>query len=389
MVSGRTRKNRATESKYERIKINIFPLEKPDFKNITEPKDEIIRTWLKQWLEKSLANKIVKVNQLLPLKADLAYYFGVGAGTVQNAIRKLEDEKIVASKQKIGTLIIDKSNTEADVNKLTSKRDKTIELIKKYIIDNNLMVGDLLPTYKELEENLAIKRNTIRVAIDALILKGFINDIIDEDGSKRFVLNKEINSADIKNENTLVADTLAQKVSADMEKYIVDNCKIGDRINSINEWAKHFKVSDKTAHEALQILFEKGIIQTRRGRYGTIVCALPNKNGSVTRKEDSIFMSAEDAQVYSYKRIENYLKNKIKTQYAVGQKLPSMKSLSEEMDVSTNTIRKAILMLANDGYVSLSRGRFGGIYVLDIPQDENQTFRWLAVNPQYVQSYKN
>ena len=129
------------------------------------------------------------------------------------------------------------------------------------------------------------------------------------------------------------------------------------------------------------------MIQARRGRYGTIVAKMPNESFQPT-KEMSIFMPAAEAAVYSYKRIENFLRNKIKEEYSVGQKLPSMKVLSESMDVSTNTIRKAVLTLAAEGYLGLSRGRFGGIYVLDIPEENTQSFKWLAVNPQYVKSYR-
>ena len=104
-------------------------------------------------------------------------------------------------------------------------------------------------------------------------------------------------------------------------------------------------------------------------------------------KERSIFMPAAEAAIYSYRRIENILRNKIVQEYKVGERLPSMKELAQELDVSTNTIRKAIMDLTADGYLAVSRGKFGGIYILDIPQETTQSFRWLAVNPQYVKSY--
>ena len=47
-----------------------------------------------------------------------------------------------------------------------------------------------------------------------------------------------------------------------------------------------------------------------------------------------------------------------------------------------------MLTLASEGFVRLMRGRFGGIYVMDLPEEETQSFKWLAVNPQYVKAYR-
>ena len=75
--------------------------------------------------------------------------------------------------------------------------------------------------------------------------------------------------------------------------------------------------------------------------------------------------------------------------YAIGQKLPSIMELSKQMDLSPNTIRKAFHNLAKEGYLAFSRGRYGGTFVIDVPEMEEQVFKWLAVNPQYAESYKN
>lgn len=75
--------------------------------------------------------------------------------------------------------------------------------------------------------------------------------------------------------------------------------------------------------------------------------------------------------------------------YEIGAKLPSIMALSKEMDLSPNTIRKAFQNLAQEGYLTFSRGRYGGTFVIDIPETASQTFKWLAVNPKYAQNYKN
>lgn len=73
--------------------------------------------------------------------------------------------------------------------------------------------------------------------------------------------------------------------------------------------------------------------------------------------------------------------------YEVGDKLPSIKELSAMLDLSPNTIRKAFHNLAQEGYLVFSRGRYGGTFVIDIPEVESQAFKWLAVNPLYAKEY--
>jgi len=382
------RKSNSVEDKFPRIKMNLLPISKPDFRKLSGTKDEIIKNWLKDWIYNGLEKGVIKENNLLPLKADLAYYFGVGAGTVQSAVRKLEDEGIVVSKQRIGTLIA--SSTEQNMNKLTSKRDKVVLKIKTFIFNNGFSKGACLPEMHDLEDILGSKRNTIRSALDYLCFKGYLSPVVEESENKTWEILRDVSKDEIVGgvDDLNETETLSQKVSKEIEEYITHNCKIGDRLDSISTFAQRYNVSDKTAYDAMQILFNRGVIKTRRGRYGTIVVKMPNESAFQPAKENSIFLPAAEAAVYSYKRIENLIRNKIKNEYSVGQKLPSMKKMSELMDVSTNTIRKAVLTLASEGYLSLSRGRFGGIYVMDIPEEGSQSFKWLAVNPQYVKSYK-
>jgi DNA-binding GntR family transcriptional regulator len=73
--------------------------------------------------------------------------------------------------------------------------------------------------------------------------------------------------------------------------------------------------------------------------------------------------------------------------YEIGSKFPSILTLSKELNLSHNTIRKAYNNLAKEGYLAFSRGRYGGTYVIDIPETAEQTFKWLAVNPKYAEVY--
>ena len=75
----------------------------------------------------------------------------------------------------------------------------------------------------------------------------------------------------------------------------------------------------------------------------------------------------------------------IKTEYEAGMKLPSMEELSEKFDVSTNTIRKALKILSEKGIVDYERGRYGGTFVIDIPEStENSVYEWLAVTHDFA-----
>ena len=102
-------------------------------------------------------------------------------------------------------------------------------------------------------------------------------------------------------------------------------------------------------------------------------------------RERSIFAKADDAIFYRWEKIENAIVKMIKEEFEPGMKLPSMDILSEKFDVSTNTIRKALRMLSNKGIVDFQRGRYGGTFVLDIPEQDNaNAYEWIAVTPDFM-----
>lgn len=144
-------------------------------------------------------------------------------------------------------------------------------------------------------------------------------------------------------------------------------------------------VSIKTIHDALKTLIDEGILLARRGRYGTTVTRIPNDKSVYEKKETSIFAQAQDTAFYYYEKTQNHIKKMIAQNYEIGAKLPSIIELSKELDLSPNTIRKAFHNLAKEGYLAFSRGRYGGTFVIDIPEMEEQAFKWLAVNPKYAE----
>lgn len=389
------------KSELKRIEISQLPKEIPNFKNSFESKDSVIKKWLTDWITSGVKKGKIQENTLLPKKQDLAYYLGVSVGTIQNAIRFVEDAGFLESKQRIGTIIRSDSSSNPIIRKASSKREKVIALIKKYIIDNELKVDEPLPSARALSAAIGNSTNTTRLALDFLGSQGIIAPKAFRSNESNWILkeipafsNEEKEFFNVKSEE-LSADTLVEQVSEELKNYIKTNFKVGDRLPAHQELSGILKVSIKTVHDAMKSLIDEGYLLARRGRYGTTVIKIPGSNilqpqNEISIKESSIFASAQEAAFYSYQKIENIIKNYIKDNYEIGDKLPSMEALSEHFDVSSNTIRKALQNLSKQGFVNFSRGRYGGTFVIDMPEDEiegTEAFRWLAVSPQYTISY--
>ncbi len=369
------------KSSLEQIKVSDINSSLPDLKNIKESKAITIGKWLTNVIQ---TNKNVKPNTLLPTKPDLAYLLGVSIGTIQNALRYIEDLGFVESKQCIGTIVKDQS--EGSFRKLTSKREIAINAIKKYIIENNFKTGDNLPSSRIISKSICCSANTTRLALESL---GTLN-ILEHKFKNSNETGWKILSTDFQVEETQNSNnTLVKKVENDLKKYITDNLKTGDKIPAHAELSKELSVSIKTIHDALKVLIDEGILLARRGRYGTTVLRMPFESKISDKRETSIFASAPETAFYYYEKTQNHIKRLIAENYEIGSKLPSITELSKQLDLSPNTIRKAFHNLANEGYLAFSRGRYGGTFVIDIPETDEQTFKWLAVNPKYADVYKN
>lgn len=367
------------KSSLEQIKISDINSSLPDLKNITESKAVTIGKWLTNVIK---TNKAVKPNTLLPTKPDLAYLLGVSIGTIQNALRYIEDLGFVESKQCIGTIVKDQNS--GSFRKLTSKREIAISAIKKYIIDNNLQIGTALPSSRIISKSIGCSANTTRLALEYLGTANILEHKFknsNENGWK--ILSIDFTVDEIED------STLVKKVENDLKKYITENLKTGDKIPAHAELSKELSVSIKTIHDALKILIDEGILLARRGRYGTTVLRMPYESNILERPETSIFAPAPETAFYYYERTQNHIKKMIAENYEIGSKLPSITELSKQLDLSPNTIRKAFHNLAKEGYLAFSRGRYGGTFVIDIPETDEQAFKWLAVNPKYAEVYKN
>ena len=376
------------KSKLDKIDISSIDIELPDLKNITESKSVVIAKWIADWIAKDLKSGRIKVNNILPSKAEFAYLLGVSIGTVQNSFRYIEDLGYVESKQCIGTLVKDYKNNSSTLRKLTSKRELAIEEIKRYILTGGFSVGSQLPSSRTIATIIGYSSNTTRLALEYLATKGILLHKFKNSKECGWILTSldfEIRASQVRKSS----ETLVDMVVKDLEAYISKNLRVGDRMPAHSILAKGLKASVKTVHDALKVLIDKGILLARRGRYGTSVIKMPNGESVSQKPETSIFASAQETAFYHYEKTQNYIKRMIAENYEIGDKLPSIKELSASLDLSPNTIRKAFHNLSREGYLVFSRGRYGGTFVIDIPEVESQTFKWLAVNQQYAKEYSS
>lgn len=370
------------KSHFKAINISDVDIELPDLKNISESKSVVIGKWLMKYIEKSLKLNKIQINNIMPSKADFAYKLGVSIGTMQNAFRYIEDMGYVESKQCIGTLVRDYKKPVITMRKLTSKRDLASEAIKRYIQTGSYKKGMTLPSSRTVATLIGYSANTTRLALDYLCAQGILEHKFKNANEYGWVIKTL--DFDFSSEIPSKSKTLVDMVVKDLENYISNNLKAGDKIPPHSELAQKLKASLKTVHDALKILSDRGILLPRRGKYGTTVIKIPNDKTLSVKPEMSIFASAKDTAFYHYEKTQNKIKRMIAEEYDIGEKLPSIIEMSKMLDLSPNTIRKAFHNLAKEGYLVFSRGRYGGTFIIDIPEIEQQTFKWLAVNPQYV-----
>ena len=381
------------KSALRKIEVSELPDRLPNFRNSSKTKDNVLAEWLKEWINTKVAHGKLNVNDLLPSKSDIAEKANVSIGTVQTAIRLIEDEGYVASKQRIGTFICDKNTISESLRKQTSKREQAIECIKRFIVKSNYQPKQSLPSSRELSKIIGSAPNTTRLAVEYLSNTGIIEAKILKGNKISWALKvvPKISDETSDNQNIIDSDTLVNQIERELKEIIVKKYTVGDKLMSHYEIADTLKVSIKTVHDAMRRLVAQGILQSRRGRYGTSILRIPSDKQLTTGKEHEIFASAVEASLYNYERVEAYLKKHIKENYKLGDKLPAMGKLAEKLNVSSNTIRKALQNLAENNIVRFSRGRYGGTFLVKFPEEEKQeeksVLSWLALNPEYTSAY--
>jgi len=325
-----------------------------------ENKVDKLTKWLVNWISISLECGKIKPYDFLPSKADLACHIGVSQGTIQNAYRNLEDLNYIESKQRIGSFIKNPQKNEK-IEKLTSKRELAIEIIKKFILENNFQKGEKLISTRNIAQILGLSNATARIAIANLVEE----KILEQKGNHYFISKNDFQIQKIQ------LKTLVEKIASKLENYIENSLQDGTDFPTNKILAKKFQTSIKTINDAIKILVKKGLLKTRRGRYGTYL---------VKDYEES------NQELYQYEKYIHKIKNYIIKNCEVGMKLPSIKSFSAEFKTSEKTIKKALNILAEDGYVTFVRGRYGGTFVTDIPQAIGEAYKWLAISSDFVQN---
>lgn len=363
------------KSKLKTVPVSEFAdFIKNDYKGA---KTEYLAINIEKKIRDSYGKTILK-NNIMPSKHLMSDLFDVSIGTIQNVYRILEDKGILYSKQGIGTLIADIENPDVMIRKSASKRDYAVNLIKEFILKNKFESQTVLPSSRTIAKYINIPINTTRSAMEYLTIEGILKK--SDDNGKSWILLKT-NFTEEYNKHT----SLVNIISNDLKKYINNNLKIGDKMPTHSTLSKLFKVSIRTIHNSFEILIKEGILLAKRGRYGTFVLKMPDSTGLQPQKESAIFAKSQITAKYHYERIKDMIKQIIIEKYSLHAKLPSILDMANLLDVSPNTIRKAYFVLAQEGYLTFERGRYGGTFVKEMPkQVTDNAFEWVSISSNYT-----
>lgn len=357
----------------ERIELAFF--QKHLNKLILRENDKLnsIVEWLECVLKNGLQHKELTVNTLLPKKEEFATVLKVGIGTVQNVYRALEDKGIVVSKQCVGTILV-YGTTDKLFEKSTSKKDFIVNAMKKSFIKADLKCGDKISSVRYYSKLLKASTSLVLQVLEQLQLEGVIEN---NNGDRYLCVDRFKVNSDAKS-------TLVEKTYGKLKEYIAQNLKVNDKLMPVNKLAKYFGVSQKTIHSAVNKLVTDGILVTLAGQYGTVVVRIPDDKTFYQKPETSIFALSQETYYYRYERILNVIRKMIYDNFEVGAKLPSISELAMLLDVNTNTIRKTFEVLSSEGIVSTVRGRYGGTFVIELPDFEStQSYKWLAIDSSF------
>ena len=166
----------------------------------------------------------------MPSKMELAELLGISSATVQNAIRFGEDMGYFSSKQRVGTLVINPKDKNADkfrVQKSYSKKDSAKLEIKNLIIELNLQKGSKLPSSRTIAREIQTSHNTVCLALENMVMEGILEQKYYKKGEKSWFLTKNIELSS--NEKKYTASrivknkTLTEKFEKNIKNYILTN----------------------------------------------------------------------------------------------------------------------------------------------------------------------
>ena len=356
----------------------------PDFKLSKIPKGQAVSNWLIDWIKHSLEYGIADIGDYIPTKFELANYLNVSPATVQNSIRYVKDLGYFTSKQSIGTCIADFYSCNLNPQHENLYKGTIAEYkIKKIIVDYNIAIGDVIPSIPELSRICDISQNTIRLALTNLALNGYLEKKHAKGNKylwiykKELVLSKKELSCEIKDEDFTLKHQLTEKI----QNYLEKTYKNGEKILPNKALSGMFEVSIKTINDAMKILTSQKIVLPRRGKYGTIYLGY-NKNN---KKEYISYEGKKPSKDYKYswQKTLEHLKKHITQNYEQGDKIAPIRKLAQLLNVSPNTVRRALKDMIKSGSLISKSGKSGGFFIIEMPEVKD-SYQWLALNPKIM-----
>ncbi|MBQ8476702.1 GntR family transcriptional regulator [bacterium] len=370
------------------LTLDDIKIPRPNFESSNMPKGQMISLWLIDWVKHSLEYGIADIGDFIPSKAELAQYLNVSTATIQNSIRYVKNLGYFSSKQSTGTCIADfySKDLNPDNDDETLFRGTIAECkIKKIVLDYNVALGDCIPSIPELARVCDISQNTIRLALSNLALSGYIEKVRLRGNKyiwlykKEFQLSRKELSYNLKDEDFTLKHQLIEKI----KNYLEKTYKQGEKILPNKAFSRMFEVSVKTINDAMKYLSQKKIILPRRGRYGTVYLG-------ESRNSKKDFISQERKRInpvqdytYSWQKTLEHLKKHIVQNYEQGDKLAPIRELASILNVSPNTIRRALRAMLENGSLISKAGKSGGIFIVEMPEVQD-SYQWLALNPDAV-----
>lgn len=368
------------------LTLEDIKISKPDFNASGKiPKGQMVTDWLISLVKYCLETGVADIGDFIPTKEELASFLDVSCATVQNSIRQVRDMGYFVSKQSIGTSIADIYSNEIKTNDELCHSTITECKIKKIVLDENIKLNSPVPSISEFSQKTNISQNTIRFTLINLAQKGYLEKVHLKGNKYSWIYKKEfkLTETEIKNgiedENFTLTHQLVEKI----QKYIEKTYKNGEKILPNSSISRMFDVSIKTVNDAMKVLNARKIVLSRRGKYGTIYIGGQNSKMDFVSSERKRTIAPPNYS-YSWQKALTHLKKYIVENYEAGDKIAPIRELATILNVSPNTIRRALEDLFQSGHLVSQRGKFGGIFIMEMPEIEGDSYRWLALNPDVI-----
>ncbi len=368
------------------LTLNDIKIPKPNFGVSKTPKGQVVSAWLIDWIKHSLEYGIADIGDFIPTKEELAGFLGVSSATVQNSIRQVKDLGYFTSKQSLGTCIADFYSKDIKPQDELCHGSIAECKIKKIVLDEKIELNRPILSISELSRRTDISQNTIRFTLEKLAQRGFLEKIHLKGNKyswiykKEFELTKEEILNGIEDEDFTLTHQLVEKI----QRYIEKTYKQGDKILPNLAFSAMFEVSIKTVNDAMKILNARKIILSRRGRYGTIYLGENKPSKTTFISSERRKLNSGQKYIYSWQKALGHLKKYIIENYEEGDKIAPIRELASILNVSPNTIRRALTTLFNSGHLVSKRGKLGGIFIVEMPEADEDAYRWLAINPEVI-----